>query len=353
MRIDQSIIAKSGTGNHVDQILTDFGIEINPQSYLFDILREIECNEISCSGRNKLLAIDKAIDGISGLSDSVWVKDALKEMCKTITSDKELYNVNSNSAAEMIAFGLLRKAFPHITRVRTGKTKTSDFKIDDSLFAEVYCPQQAINEKNKIQAQYDAQKSAVKVAVSYPLTGSDGLALKYPTNKIIDRVLNIKRKTDQTVSGKANILWLDLMNGFNLESKKTMPIESINKADLTYFGCFGIWHSFYGEKDLCHFPSERSTLMFPCCTKYYSQIEQGIFRIRPNLSAALILTIDGLVLFQNPWCSTPLSRHQLGAITSVFRFRPEFSFFDKPEDDYLKNQVASIINKINWMTTQA
>lgn len=353
MSIDPSIMETSGTGYHVSSILNNHNIEINPQSYLFRILREIECNGISCPGRSKLLAIDKAIEGLSGISDDDWIKDKLIEICKTTNSDLDSYEVNSNSAAEMIAFGLLRKTFPHIAQIKPGKVKTPDFKIGESLFVEVYCPQHAIYEKEKIQAQYDAQDGAVKIAVSHPLTGSDGMALKYPTNKIIDRVLNKKRNHDQAVSGKANMLWLDLMNGFDLESKKTMPVESANKGDLTFFGCFGVWHSFYGEKDSSQFPSDRSTLMFPSCTMYYSQKEQGLFRIRPNLSAALILTIDGLVLFQNPWCSIPLSRTQLEAITSTFRFRPEFSFFDKPEDDLLRYEVSSINNKINWMTTQA
>lgn len=189
----------------------------------------------------------------------------------------------------------------------------------------------------------------VRIAISHPVTGSDGKALTYPANKTIDKVLNHKWSNDQTVAEAENILWLDLMNGLGISSLKVAPYESVNHAGHTYIGSFGVWHSFYGKKDQSTFAPDRFVLKYgDDHSRFYSQHRDGIFRSRASLSAALVLTTDGVILFENPWASKSINERTRKSIRAIYKFRPEYSYFGyvKPIDEH---EIDGVLSRIEWL----
>jgi len=335
-------------------LISDESINIHPSSYLGRQISIASQNALKRSSYSQLHALGVAVNDSMLSSHRKWVLEQIREICREIKNGQDEILVTSKNAAELIASGLLAEVFDNLKPLpETKKNKTPDLLIGKNKYVEVYCPQQSQSEKKKVEESLEKQSGIVRFTLSYPITGSDGLALTYPANKIVDKVLNHKWSNDQTVKGAENILWVDLMNGFQVSSLKTAPYESLNHAGHTYIGSFGIWHSFYGKKDVSTFAPERFTLKYPsAATNLYSQYKDGIFRSRRSLSAALLLTTDGVILFENPWASNPIDESIKRSIRRIYRFRPEFSYFGNSSsiDEF---EIDNVLSKIEWLYSKS
>jgi hypothetical protein len=260
------------------------------------------------------------------LNDS-WFKDNFKTLVEgNVKQTEELSLI-----AELEAFGHLAQQWPDTVQIdeKGGRQgKTPDFKINDDLYVEVYCPDKSQPEKKRVEKEMEEQAGFVKSVLSRPIVGSNPLAIQFSTNKVIDKLLNAKRKNDQTVENKKNILWIDVKQKLKLSVVQTLPMQSVNYGGQTFIGSFGLWHAFYGSKEESLFPRERYNLKFSRSrpNDIYTQKVEGLFRERRYLSAAIISCLDGLVLFENPWSQTPLSDDDIKKISKLYQFRPEFSF---------------------------
>lgn len=331
-------------------IVSEELIEVHRSSYLGRRINRASQNDLSSSSYSQLHALGVAVNNFILPRHNPWVIEKIREICREIKDNQDEIAVISKSASELICSGLLVEVFHNLKPlVEAKKGKTPDLLIGDNKYVEVYCPQESQPEKEKIKELLEKQKSMVRTVISRPITGSNNLALAYPANKTIDKVLNHKWLNDQTVDGAENILWVDLMNGFQVSSLKVTPYESSNRSDQTYTGSFGIWHAFYGKKDVSTFAPERLTMKYINETSgFYKQKKEGIFRSRKSLSAALLLTTDGIVLLENPWALVPIEQSTKQSIRKIYRFRPEFSCFGSYKN-IDENEIDSILSKIEWL----
>jgi len=254
-----------------------------------------------------------------------------KENFKTLVEGSVIKTEELSLIAELEAFGHLAQQWPDIAQIdeNGGKQgKTPDFKVSVDLYVEVYCPDVSQPERKRVDEEMEKQTGFVRSVLSRPVTGSNPKAMQFSTNKVIDKLLNAKRNNDQTVENKKNILWLDVKQKLKLSVEQTLPMKSINYGGQTFIGSFGLWHAFYGAENESVFPCDRYSLKFTgsLSDNTYSQKVEGVFRIRPYLSAAIVSCLDGLVLFENPWSKTPLSVDDIKKIAKLYQFRPEFSF---------------------------
>lgn len=331
-------------------LISDESIEIHCSSYLGKRIHIATQNGLKSSSYSQLHALGVAVNDSILSKHRPWVIEQMRGICREIKDNQDEISVISKNAAELIASGLLAEVFGNLAPITEAKKqKTPDLSIGLNRYIEIYCPQDSQPEKEKVKAALENQAGMVRATISHPVTGSDGKALNYPANKTIDKVLNHKWSNDQTKPGAVNILWLDLMNGFEVSSLKVAPYESLNHAGHTYVGSFGIWHSFYGKKDQSRFAPDRFVLKYgDVSSGFYSQHKDGIFRSRVSLSAALVLTTDGVILLENPWASIPLDEITKRSISSIYKFRPERSYFGcfKLIDEH---EVDSVLSKIEWL----
>ena len=336
-------LKQRGISNALFNLVSDK--KLSCENYFGHLISVASQNSVNCTSFSKLLSLDVAIKNLlTSASCSTWMNAEFSKL-----SDEKEIKVKS-VMAELTAAGVLCDVFPRIQPIPVrNSVKTSDFLIEENIYVEVYCPQESQPERTKLDEKLDKQVDMVQIAISHPITGSNELALRFSANKTIDRVLNAKRSNNQTKEGAENILWIDLLNGFEVSCLKTLPYESINKGDNTFVGSFGIWHAFYGKKDESIFSPDRTSLKFLAVkTDFYNQKEDGLFRARKTLSAAILLASDGIVLFENPWANIPLSIKTKRNIARVFRFRPEYSYFgvnNKLEDF----EIEKILLKIEWI----
>jgi hypothetical protein len=255
---------------------------------------------------------------------------AIASVANALTEDQL-----KSTFAEIEVFGHLKSIFfdKHVKPINENygrDGKTADYQVETDLFVEVYCPAISTLERTNVEKELKQQTDWLKTAISRPLTSSQPLAVQYSSNQIIAKVLNAKRENDQTVADAHNILWVDIKKKWQQAVRATLPLESVNIATHTTIGCFGIWHSFYGTKGATVFPADRFCLSFPdeLPSAIYEQRDyDGLFRVRPTLSAAVISCVDGNVLFLNPWASCPLEEESILRLLRLDRFRPEYSFF--------------------------
>lgn len=299
----------------------------------------------------KLKAISRAFKYYPDNELCSWASGVVRKLCDNNGND----DGSASLFAELEVYGHLKSSF-HKRSVEQllvhRKDKTPDFKVGDDLFVEVYCPDVSHNEIEKTKENLDDQVGPVKKVLSRPITGSEELATQYSTNQVIARVLGAKRENDQFKLGMKNILWVDVKNKMELHVKNLLPLVSLNHADQTYVGCFGIWHSIYGAVDQSIFPDERYTLLISRDLgghTYRQHRYNGLFRDRPHISGAIFSCLDGNVLFLNPWCEDPLSDTDIYSITNLAGFRPEFSFFVKStlkaDIESKEEMIAYLLNK--------
>ncbi|MGP8322183.1 MAG: hypothetical protein ACT6FE_07700 [Methanosarcinaceae archaeon] len=345
-------VKKLGICSSIFRLALDMGLTIHPESYLGRHISTVAQNGILNSSYTKLLILDISLRKLIVSQNHDWAKLQFTHLTKKICSQIEQIEVNSKNAAEIIATGLIVDIFKDAKALKESiKCKTPDICIGSNKFLEVYCPQESQPELTKVEKSLSDQNDMVKIVLSHPITGSDGSALTYPANKTIARVLNHKWSNDQTIDNAENILWLDLINGFEVGSSKTSPFESVNHSEHTYVGSFGIWHAFYGQEEKSLFSPDRTVLKFIEVQRgFYKQHgKNGIFRDRKSLSAALLLTTDGIVLFENPWALVPLSLKTKVNIRKLFRFRPEYSYFGVGCESLSENCIEEVLLKIEWL----
>jgi len=309
-----------------------------------------------------LLSICKAFDSFECDLNNTWLVNILNSLCTTIENIADEIEINSKFAAELIAGGILKSEFDCLEPLPEAKKhKRPDFKLSDNCYVEVYCPQESQTERDRVNDAFEQhnvsvnddlkqEKVSVKIVRSRPLTGSNKNAVKHTTNKTIARVLNGKRKKDQTQKNKENILWLDLCHGFDCTTLETRPFSTLNHGEQTYISSFGLWHAFYGEISVSNFTLDRTNLKdIEYIRRFYKQDLQGLFHERDTLSAALINTKDGLVLYENPWTTTALSEDTKLRIKKLFRFRPEFSWFGIGSNRLSPDVIEAETKKIDWL----
>lgn len=331
-----------GINRALFQLIETDGITVEPGSFLFSIVNTAAQNGIPSSAYSKLLMLDAAC--AEWVNRNLPLNQELETLC---TSEVEHFKASSK-LAELIAGGLLGTVFPAMERIpERKKSTTPDFRLGESIYAEVYCPQESDTETRKYSEWLKQSADPIKLFISYPITGSALQALQYSTNKTIDRAVNAKRKSQQFVAESENLLWLDLLNGFGISSQDTKPYTSVHKGENTYVGSFGIWHSLYGQQG-SSFTTERTDLRYLRRLNIYTQQQEGLFRVRSEVSGALILVTDGVLIFENPWASTPLSETTRQKLKRLMRFKPDMSWLAIP-GYRLEDRVNNILAEIDWL----
>jgi hypothetical protein len=331
-----------GINRALFKLIENPSVTVEPGSFLFPILNTAAQNGVPSVEYSKLLMLDVAC--------AEWVRRGLPPnldlqiLCRPGVAP----DTASAKLSEVIAGGLLGAVFPAMERIpERRKAKTPDFRLGESIFAEVYCPQESATEANKHSEWLKQNIGPIKLFISYPVTGSSPLALKYTSNVVIDRAVSGKRDKNQFEEGNENLLWLDLLNGFGVNSRDTKPYTSVHKGESTFVGSFGIWHSFYGQQGSA-FVYERTDLRYLEQRNIYRQRREGLFRFRPEVSGALIVVEDGIILFENPWASTPLSETARKSLKRLTRFKPDKSWFVTP-GYHLQDRVDAVLAEIDWL----
>jgi hypothetical protein len=253
-----------------------------------------------------------------------------------------------------------------VARIKETKHPTCDLRVGD-FNVEVYCPQQHREERRVVDADLAEELSKVagpfKVAavISYPNIGSgrrvgdDGRvvrdahnnALRFPANKLGDRILRKKRDGKQFREGDRNILWLDLKHGVASSTVDCIPLRSIIAKGTCFVGMTGVWDAFYGQKGDPLF-AERTTLEYPIRPGTYSQNRDGWFRQSPQVSCVLVSVLDGLVRLDNPWAAVRIDQPASALMMTLSEIRPEFSWFDD-EARTLEFRVEAERRRIDWL----
>jgi hypothetical protein len=243
---------------------------------------------------------------------------------------------------------LLAQVFPDWEQVpEQKKNKTPDLRLGPAQFAEVYCPQKSETETKKHAEWLRNAVGPINLFISYPVTSSASKMLQFSSNTVIDRAVSGKRDKKQFSLGNENILWLDFLQGFGVRSGDTKPYATVHKGDNTYIESFGIWHSLYGRIG-CSFAAERTDLRYVDADQLYTQRREGLFRERSEVSAAILLVADGVLLFENPWASTPLSEATLRSLKRLLWFKPDMSYLAVPGVD-LAERITGILAEIEWV----
>lgn len=331
-----------GINRALFQLIKDHGITVEPGSFLFPIVNTAAQNGTPSAAYSQLLMLDAAC--------AEWVNRHLPPnlVLEILCTPGVEPAIASSKLAEVVAGGLLGTVFPAMERIpEKKKEKTPDYRLGENIFAEVYCPQESTTETKKHSEWLRQSVGPIKIFISYPITGSSPRALQYSSNVTVDRAVNGKRDSNQFEAGNENLLWLDLLNGFGITSQDTKPYTSVHKGENTYVGSFGIWHSLYGQPG-SSFVSERTDLRFLEPRNIYKQQREGLFRKRPEVSGALMLVADGILVFENPWTSTPLSEPSRKILKRLMRFKPDMSWLATPEHS-LEDRVDAILAEMDWL----
>ncbi|NMH64714.1 hypothetical protein [Shewanella salipaludis] len=337
-----------------DDFLKKNEISVLADSYLGHMMSTNAGNSVLAANYSNLLNLSVAVEALIDRDmHTSWLVDNLKELSTSpYTEMQDKIYLNSKVAAEVTAGGLLAETFNDLKPLSEAKgAKTPDFELFDSGFAEVYCPQTSQQNIAAVSEQQKSQKGkSVVLTFSRPLTGQAYGAKKYPANKVIDRVINHKRENDQTRGDATNLLWLDLTHGFDVVSDDTQPLKTVLHAGTAYTGSFGVWHAFYGKSGESTFVPERTVLKYlDLKFGYYQQQQEGLFRQRNQLHGAILLVKDGIIFFENPWSSTPLTDGVKKKISQLHRFRANFSWFQCGTQQLSSSVIDNELAKINWL----
>lgn len=338
--------------HYLDAFLENNHISILADSYLGYMISKRANKGVLSENYSNLLNLSVAAESLINRNQHIpWLKESLEELSKSPYIQNKIH-LNSKVAAEVTAGGLLADVFNELEPLAvTKKSRTPDFKLFDTGYAEVYCPQTSEQNKTAIKEQLELQKDKdIKIAFSRPLTGQTRGAITFPANKVIDRILNQKRVHDQTQLESTNLLWLDLTHGFNVNCRDTQPLITTLYAGTTYTSSFGVWHAFYGKLNESIFPPDRTVLKYSNSRYgFYKQTKEGLFRLRTQLHGAIILTCDGIIFFENPWSPTPLDEDTKKKITRLHRFRSDFSWFQYGVQPLCQSTIEHELAKIDWL----
>lgn len=258
--------------------------------------------------------------------------------------------VSSSALSELEALGTLLEVLPECMPVpESARKQTPDFVIPEVATVEVYRPRESSPNEEKVNAELASQPGPVKIAISYPITGSDGNSLEFPASKVVDRILNSKRTSHQTDAGLPAILYVDLRHDWQLGSEDILPYRTKFSKGIHWIGTFGAWHAFYGSEGRRTMLRERTALSFLRPTDCHAQRRQGFFREFSQWSISILALRDGLVFFENPWASTPASEEILRKLLLLHRARPEFSWLRGAEAlERLAQAVEAMLDRMEW-----
>src|SRR5262249_58021238 len=80
----------------------------------------------------------------------------------------------------------------------------------------------------------------------------------------------------------------------------------------------------------------------------YEQRRNGWFRDLRQVSCAIVSVLDGLVRFDNPWATEPLSQAASASLMTLSEVRPEFSWFDE-KPPTLEMRIEAERERIAWI----
>jgi hypothetical protein len=271
---------------------------------------------------HRWLMLDRALDCVRKhhADHEAWCQSTLASAWSTAVDQAQ------GALAELEAFGTLLEVFPNCIPVpRERRSQTPDFTVPGCFNAEVSCPRESRQNREAVQEELDSQQGMVRAAVSHPITGSGGEALRYPANKIVDRLLNAKRKSKQARSGEVNLLVLDVRHEWALSAHDLAPFRTVYSKEMLWVGTFGAWHTFYGAADGRRtMLGDRVAVEFLSLGGRYEQKLNGFFREQSRWSAALMLVSDGTVLLENPWAERPVDDAVLRELLRTHRCRLDY-----------------------------
>ncbi|MFA0919847.1 hypothetical protein ALP73_00499 [Pseudomonas coronafaciens pv. garcae] len=331
-----------GINRALFSLIETHDLTVDPGSYLYQAVLMAAQNGVASDDHAKLIFLDAAC--LTWIAKGLVPLDSLRTICSVAST----FQKSSSEVAEVIAGGLLAQVFPDLEKnAEQKKNKTPDFRLGPAHFAEVYCPQESLAETEKYAKWLKKAVGPISLFVSYPVTSSAPKMVQFSSNSVIDRAVSGKREKNQFSQGNENILWLDFLQGFRVSSSDTKPYATVHKGENTYIESFGIWHSLYGRVG-CSFAVERTDLRYPSTGQIYKQRREGLFRERPEASAAVLLVADGILLFENPWASMPLSEATRRSLTQLLWFKPDMSYLSLPSAA-LPGRIAGLLAEIEWL----
>jgi hypothetical protein len=257
--------------------------------------------------------------------------------------------------AEVTALGLLADVFPKIEPLpHKRKQKTPDYTVIGSFNVEVFAPRDSQTDRANVEGELSGPKREelvvdVRIAISHPITGSNPDALRFPANKTALRLLGNKWDKDQAIAGEPNVLYVDVQDW--VECALATSTCSYMCKDIHCVGTFGAWHAFYGQRGRRTMVGDRAATSFlPFFDVAYEQDVQGFFRDRHQWSAAILVTKDGAVLFENPWANMPLAEDDLRRLLRIDRCKTEHSWFRGPHGlERLRDRVEDELDRLEWL----
>jgi len=346
-----------GTRPNLAALVEEFNLTIEPCSLVGEICTPY-INGPSEEQKKTIRHLDNGLANVNIRRDTM--SHFIKSHIATLTQHKKLKEGDtsvSKALSELISIGYLSQIFPEVLPFKERKRKkTPDFSVENenyTLFIESYRPTESQKNRERVEDEINthiaSRESCVKVATSFSHPTTNRVKGGFYANKVIDRILNAKRDGSQLDDAHPNILWLDLYTGLGLRPEDTRPYLTGTINGYQTFGCFGVWHAFYGNTH-SRLPHANYDTRFPYENSSYLQRKNGMFRDVPKLSCAIILTDSGIVVFENPWAKNPLTDSIKSQFKNVFGFRPEFSFFS-PTGPYQEQLVEQELSKINWLTS--
>lgn len=290
-----------------------------------------------------------------------WSTQRLVELARAPLDDKTRSTASEVDAALRLSWVASVKPVP-----RTKKRRTPDFRAA-GWNVEVSCPGEHVEEREVAEAELATAArpadGAAGVAVSrtHPTIGSgravvdgrvtrkpDSNPLRFPANKLADRMLGNKRKAVQFPEGEKNLLWLDLKHGLEMSVIDCVPLRSVVVRGSCFVATHGVWHAFYGELGSRQL-GERSTLEYPGCLRAYVQQPEGWFREQPKMSGAVLSLVDGVVLLENPWSTSPFDDTERATLLRLPELRPEGCWLG-PSDE-LATMVKITLRRIDSLAS--
>lgn len=173
--------------------------------------------------------------------------------------------------------------------------------------------------------------------LSHAMEPPYGVAKKEGAIHTIASCLAGKKGPEQIPKGAPGILWMDLCDGPWAMSVADCAPASRFWLGLALASTFGIWHSFYGRREITMM-FERAPVGFAMGdhASVTRQLFDGRFRIEDGRrwSAAVLLCSDGLVLYEHPMPEVPLPFDVVRELVALQLFDVHRSFHRFAEDDF-------------------
>lgn len=338
----QQVMTARGAGRGVDWLLSQRPpgdlLEEHPARFLLG-------ESIGAYGDppcpTSLLLFDRALERVSKSTHatSSWTQSRVSQVWSNDLT------AAGGALSELEAFGTILEICETCVPVPEAKTPTPDFRVPGLFAVEIYRPRESEPNKDNVQAELASQKGPVKIALSFPITGSDGLSRDFPASKVIDRIVSAKRASKQTL-GAPGVLYVDLRHEWNVESELLQPFVTVASKGEYWIGTFGAWHAFYGVPNRNTLLKERATLRFLDEGDVHAQLREGLFRHASHWAAAVLASSDGVVIFQNPWSSDPLTVDALRCLLRLYGLRLEYSWYQANND--LALRVEETLNRMEF-----